>query len=1004
TYVADPIPAKGGMGDFSTDYQKMHIYVSERATKDSPIILMVNNGGWMPSALSHKITNEGEYASDSDTDVIGAALDAGYVIVNMGTRSRGLKDEAGNYVGHSPAVVTDVKAGIRYLRYNAGLGLLPAGNTDRIIVTGTSGGGGLSVAVAASGNSPDYYPYLYEIGAAGVSYDNDNGSYTSTINDDVFATVAYCPITDFDHADQAYEWTYYETRGRLKGETVQDSVYAKDYPVFADEVMAASAELKAAYPAYVNDLGLKLEDGKKALTADNFEDAIIALLEKEVEEAYVKRGKSLMEGDLQAYEGSNPPRGALVFGTNSPDWVDDIHAWYSIDESGKATIDYDKLLYFVARNTELKTTPAFSNYGTPHQHFMNEDNLFGALPTQEYSPFEFWSWNNHSAVGAAVYNIGKNNTGSDWDDYLSSEYGKILKQQMKMVNPIPYLIDDNDGDSAPYWYVRHGMRDRDTSFAVEALLYYAMINDSSIRDVNFKFAWLQGHGGNYDVQEAYEWTVEIINIAEAFDDVTDAMPKSGARVTGNFQVPVEASGVDIKYSSSHPNIVKIEDDGAVVVTRPSAGSYDAVVTITVTIGSDKLANDGKNYGAVGETRTFEFIVPARSSSGDRSGSTVKPPTSGEVKYIVSGSIAIVDMPTDKVNELIKDAKGGQVVLDLSKATSATSVQLPKAALNDIAKADLDITLELPTGTITLDNDIAASIVKQADGDDVKITINPVDTGKALNARQQAVVGDAPVYDITVSSNNQQITSFGKGLITISIPYTLKPDEEPAGVVVWYLDEDGNLERVQAMYDTRAKTVVFTIDHLSLYVIGYDKAATWKNPFIDVKEGDWFFDAVRFVSQNGMMKGTDTTTFAPGGTTTRGMIVTILHRLEGEPIVSGNPFSDVAAGQWYTNAVVWAAENEIVKGYGNDLFGPDDPITREQMAVILKNYAKFKGYDTSAKADLTAFIDNAAISSWAVDALSWANAEGLITGMGNSLLAPQGKAERAQVATILMRFI
>lgn len=86
------------------------------------------------------------------------------------------------------------------------------------------------------------------------------------------------------------------------------------------------------------------------------------------------------------------------------------------------------------------------------------------------------------------------------------------------------------------------------------------------------------------------------------------------------------------------------------------------------------------------------------------------------------------------------------------------------------------------------------------------------------------------------------------------------------------------------------------------------------------------------------------------------------------------------------------------------FGPDDPITREQMAVILKNYAKFKGYDTSAKADLTAFIDNAAISSWAVDALSWANAEGLITGMGNSLLAPQGKAERAQVATILMRFI
>jgi hypothetical protein len=117
---------------------------------------------------------------------------------------------------------------------------------------------------------------------------------------------------------------------------------------------------------------------------------------------------------------------------------------------------------------------------------------------------------------------------------------------MKMVNPIPYLIDDNDGDSAPYWYVRRGIRDRDTSFAVEALLYYAMINDSSISNKNFEFAWLQGHGSNYDVQEAYEWVDEILELEEAdqdnivniFNDITAAMPESGARVISNFDVPL----------------------------------------------------------------------------------------------------------------------------------------------------------------------------------------------------------------------------------------------------------------------------------------------------------------------------------------------------------------------------------------------------------------------------------------------------------------------------------
>jgi hypothetical protein len=136
----------------------------------------------------------------------------------------------------------------------------------------------------------------------------------------------------------------------------------------------------------------------------------------------------------------------------------------------------------------------------------------------------------------------------------------------------------------------------------------------------------------------------------------------------------------------------------------------------------------------------------------------------------------------------------------------------------------------------------------------------------------------------------------------------------------------------------------------------------------------------------------------------GMIVTILYRLEGTPTVStANPFSDVTAGQYYTDAVVWAAENQIVSGYGDGKFGPNDPITREQMAVIMMNYAQTKGCDVSDRADLSKYSDAGTSSDWARDALSWANTAGLIQGDG-SKLTPGGSAQRCQVASILQRFV
>lgn len=192
--------------------------------------------------------------------------------------------------------------------------------------------------------------------------------------------------------------------------------------------------------------------------------------------------------------------------------------------------------------------------------------------------------------------------------------------------------------------------------------------------------------------------------------------------------------------------------------------------------------------------------------------------------------------------------------------------------------------------------------------------------------------------------------------------------------------------------------------LKITVKDTKKPDTEESAFTDVKAGDWFYGAVKYVNEKGIMKGVGINTFAPYANTNRGMIAAILYRMEGSPAVTwANPFDDVDAGQYYTDAVTWCAENKIVRGYGDGKFGPDDFITREQMAVILINYARFKGYDVSSTADISKFGDASEVSGWAKDAMAWADSEGLIQGADGKLM-PKAGAQRCQVAAILQRLM
>lgn len=185
-------------------------------------------------------------------------------------------------------------------------------------------------------------------------------------------------------------------------------------------------------------------------------------------------------------------------------------------------------------------------------------------------------------------------------------------------------------------------------------------------------------------------------------------------------------------------------------------------------------------------------------------------------------------------------------------------------------------------------------------------------------------------------------------------------------------------------------------------------AVWKpSGYFDVKPGSWYEQSVQYATEHGLMNGTGTNTFEPESTMTRAMLVTVLWRYANAPKPGANPFTDVPNGKWYTDAVAWAAENGVVNGVGDGKFEPDGSVTREQMATILYRYAQKVGIDTSKHTELSAFPDASRVSAYARSPMQWIVAEGVIGGSrenGQDWLNPQGNATRAEVATILMRFI
>ena len=476
-----------------------------------------------------------------------------------------------------------------------------------------------------------------------------------------------------------------------------------------------------------------------------------------------------------------------------------------------------------------------------------------------------------------------------------------------------------------------------------------------------------------------------------------------AQISTDFNSTLFIKESRVLYTVANPDIATVEADGT--VTGISNGS--TVLTATL-LPSGKTAEIRVNVGSLSDSSTPTDV----SMSGDDG--TI------EIDAAVSDGTAAITAPTAQQMEVITDKAGetGSVTIDLSSLPAeVTAVSIPAETVKAISEAVEDngegLIIKLPESTVAFDPAALSEIVKQMTDSDLKLNVDPI-IEIELNAKQKEGIAELDVqtiYDIYLTSNDKRITDFGNGRAVIELAHKAKPEQKVSGFTVWYVAEDGTMEKNPT--SATKDSVRFVVKHFSTYVLAYsDPIECEKNEncpmsaFTDLDMTSWYHDGVHWALENEIISGYGGGKYGPDDATSRAMIVTMLHRFEGEPKVAGElAFTDVEEGTWYSEAIRWATENGIVSGYGDGKFGPNDPLTREQLATILCRYAKYKGIDTSAGElkPLNSFNDAATVSEWAVKSIRWAVDSGIINGVGNGTVSPKTSATRAQVATMLMRY-
>ena len=506
----------------------------------------------------------------------------------------------------------------------------------------------------------------------------------------------------------------------------------------------------------------------------------------------------------------------------------------------------------------------------------------------------------------------------------------------------------------------------------------------------------------------------------------DALPADLVRCTGLLDSEGRTDDRDtvldnaLSYRLLNANNEEVAADTA----RNTPGTYTVVPAATLKSGWDERYSLNRVNGTLTVEDKVEELFTVTVTSGDNGTASAS-----HAKAVVGTEIRLTATPNTGYPLTEWQVISGGVTIENNKFTMpSANVEVKAIFEKDAPPAPTEFTITVTSG----DNGTAsASHAKAVVGTEITLTATP---NKGYHFKEwQVMSGGVTIKDdkFTMPSANVEVKAIfekdtgggGGGYNPPVTYYTLRfetgggsdipsvqgtyntyidltkyvPTWRGHTFIGWY-SERSLMNKVSGVYLTKDMTVYagWRVD---------ENPGTGANPFTDVSEKDWFYGDVMFVYENGLMLGTSKTLFSPHGTATRGMMATILWRMDGSPAPKGkNSFTDVEAGKWYADAITWTAENGIFVGYGKDKFGPDDPITREQLAAIFYRYADYKGYDLTVKGNLDKFKDADKITDYAKTAMQWAVGSGLMKGKSGNLLDPQGTATRAEIAAMLHRFI
>ena len=430
--------------------------------------------------------------------------------------------------------------------------------------------------------------------------------------------------------------------------------------------------------------------------------------------------------------------------------------------------------------------------------------------------------------------------------------------------------------------------------------------------------------------------------------------------------PINATNQTVTWVSSNPGVAAVSDVG--LVTAVSNGA----TTITAT------TQDG-NY-----TATCEVIVEL--PEGPNVPVTGVELNTSRVELNQIGDVYQLEADVTPIN-----ATNQSVIWASSNPNIATVTDA--GLVTAVSEGTATITVTTEDGKKVATCTVTVRIESGSGG-----TGGGGSSGSTTPAAYTITAGDTAGGTITI---NPKTSSKGQ-MVTI----TAVPDEGFTLETLFVTDKNGNkidlTKKTETSYTFKMPASKVTVSATFTEIVVEPEPVVL--PFEDISQSAWYYGAVEYVYSNNMMQGTSATTFSPEVEMSRGMIATVLYRLANIPTLTGStPFSDVGGNEWYTDAIQWAAANNIMSGYGNNRFGPMDNVTREQLAVILYNYTTSEGISVEAAGDLSVFHDAEDTSDWAEEAISWAVGVGLLSGKGNGILDPTGTATRAEVAQMLMNY-